>query len=62
MREWIKCSDQMPPEMDDVIVTDGGDIKMMWWNGKQWDSWVRRHDIDSDMVTHWMPLPEPPKE
>lgn len=62
MSNWISCSERMPDEMADVLVTDGDDIKRMWWNGRKWDSWAVRYDIASDDVTHWQPLPEPPKE
>lgn len=62
MSGWIKCSDRMPEDMADVLVTDGEEVKSMWWNGDEWDSWVSKYSIDSWDVTHWMPLPEPPKE
>ncbi|EQB0486254.1 DUF551 domain-containing protein [Cronobacter turicensis] len=57
---WIPCSERMPEEMADVLVTDGEDVKGMWWNGREWDSWDDRYALDSDDVTHWQPLPEPP--
>ncbi len=62
MNEWINCSERMPQVMEDVLVTDGEEVKSMWWNGNKWDSWLSRYSLDSDDVTHWMPLPEPPKE
>ncbi|MFJ1364571.1 DUF551 domain-containing protein [Klebsiella aerogenes] len=48
--------------MADVLVTDGEEVKSMWWNGNRWDSWLSKYTIDSDDVTHWMPLPTPPTE
>ena len=60
MSEWIKCSDRMPEDMADVLVTDGWEVKIMWWDGAKWDSWATRFAIDSDGVTHWVPLPDPP--
>lgn len=62
MANWIKCSERMPENMADVLVTDGEDVKSMWWNGTKWDSWDNRYALDSDAVTHWQPLPEPPQE
>ena len=62
MGEWIKCSERMPEELDDVLVTDGDSIEMKWWDGDDWDSWVEcNSNICSDDVTHWMPLPELPE-
>ncbi len=57
---WVKCSDRMPEEMSDVLVTDGKDVKDMWWNGKEWDSWASRYSLDSDSISHWMPKPAAP--
>ncbi|ELZ3650028.1 DUF551 domain-containing protein [Salmonella enterica] len=67
MSGWIKCSERMPDDMSDVLVTDGSDIGFMWWagvarSGGRWDSWDKRYALDSDEITHWMPLPEPPTE
>jgi hypothetical protein len=62
MSGWIKCSEQMPDNMSDVLVTNGSDIGFMWWAGDEWDSWHKQYALDSDEITHWMPLPEPPED
>ncbi|MBJ8369094.1 DUF551 domain-containing protein [Citrobacter cronae] len=59
--EWIKCSERMPSECSDVIVSDGHDIGFMWFGGGRWDSWHPGNSV-SLQITHWMPLPEPPTE
>lgn len=62
MGEWIKCSEQMPVPFSNVLVTDGEEVEIKWWDGDDWDSWTERNsNICSDDVTHWMPLPEPPE-
>jgi len=64
--KWIPVTERLPKEGDFVLVYgdlypnkhDGGVIavsKRMDWN--YWQGFGRERDI-----THWMPLPQPPKE
>lgn len=58
---WIKCSERMP-ELDDdgysepvLAVNEIGDIKVVsFYSGEGLDSCTE--------ITHWMPLPELPKD
>lgn len=57
-QEWISVKDGLPEQRQEVIVYSGGVLKptvfaYQFWN-KHYDSWAR--------ITHWMPLPKPPKE
>lgn len=63
---WIPVS--VPPkERECYFVTvkhwlDGKPVtREAYWNGADWLSCDKRHEI-TPRVTHWMPLPEPPKE
>ena len=62
--EWIKVTDRLPENDDDVLVCyktpDEGYIQTIAWPCKnlQWIS-ILGFNINP---THWMPLPEPPKE
>lgn len=62
MGKWIECSERMPDDFEDVLVSDGGNVEVMWRDCDGfWDCWAPRNsNIDIDDVTHWMPLPEPP--
>lgn len=65
MANWIKCSEQMPDDFVDVLVTDGVHVEVMWLDcDGYWDSWLesRAVMVDQEDVTHWQPLPEPPQE
>lgn len=59
--EWISVKDGLPDVENYylVVITYGGgnnDIKIELWNKNGYfDSFFEDH------ITHWMPLPEPPK-
>ena len=64
MNEWIPVTERMPIENDRYLTvsiepwfgTTGVDI--MRWSGV----WMYDGRQTEAKVTHWMPLPEPPKE
>lgn len=72
MSEWISVEDDMPIYGDPVLIVgngvtqhvtymrDGADDEPDWFEPYFFD-----HDddfkVDLNKVTHWMPLPEPPK-
>ncbi len=74
MSDWIKCSERMPPGNVEVLVVEVAKT----FNGTftaisiaQWDtdgtygddySWRDREACSLATVTHWMPLPELPKQ
>jgi len=65
--EWIKTSDRLPQkDYPDVIVRifseEDGESEYThvgFYDCNGWHSDLI--EFDSDLVTHWMPLPEPPK-
>ena len=62
--KWISVEERLPKARQRVLLSFWSYIKKQprisigWYNGKQWNSLVAT-EYD---VTHWMPLPEPPKE
>ncbi len=64
MSEWIKCSEQMPELGQDVLcINIDGDYETCLYT-KGWHSGnpFFASCAGDFFPTHWMPLPEPPKE
>jgi hypothetical protein len=74
---WISVSERLPEERGHYLAVVkrtapdmlGGNetrIKIMRWMGEDWryahyiPEWINK--VITDTVTHWMPLPQPPKE
>ena len=64
--DWISVKDRLPEKNKSVIgwYKDNPFSKfcpeVVSWNGKGWVFVYGRRYVTA--VTHWMPLPEPPKE
>ncbi|BDE02936.1 DUF551 domain-containing protein [Pasteurella multocida] len=56
---WISVEDRLPGEREDILIcTDRGEIKIAWRDDVFFMS-LRDYHLSS--VTHWQPLPLPPK-
>ncbi len=68
MQEWISVKDRLPEDSNDgfadaVLVTDGFVQHMAYFVGGEW-RFAESGEIKELMwyrITHWMPLPHPPK-
>lgn len=65
MTEWISVESELPEERVDVIVYCDGCggsflITAKYMDGLWVDTWSGGENMEC--VTHWMPLPEPPKD
>jgi hypothetical protein len=61
---WIPVTEKLPDEQQDVLIwfdRCGGDKDIGWYSTKR-KAWFVRSWLLNYNVTHWMPLPEPPKE
>ena len=67
--EWISVDDKLPPMDTEVLVEVSGHRGPCWRNNHNLvaylacnGDWIEeRHGWNSINVTHWMPLPDPPK-
>lgn len=63
--EWVKCSDTMPHDNQSVLVCiDGREV----WDGFTYHDESGEFVDDycmslvDEIITHWMPIPNPPEE
>lgn len=61
---WIPVEERMPEDGKNVLIFVR--TMSMWWHMEvDWhtgNSWHNNAETDWNKITHWMPLPEPPKE
>lgn len=66
MAEWISVNEMIPTSHRDMLITDGEEITIGWYHVLK-SEWTvgsvipAAHKLRRN-VTHWMPLPELPKE
>ena len=66
MPRWISVEERLPDDQRDVLAVNGhGYIRMMGLWGKRGEQWRWLHNgrfVHYNDISHWTPLPEPPKE
>lgn len=69
-RKWIPVTERLPEYMENVLITDGVFSGMGWRDWYDYrgtkpreDYWIAPStNVNELNITHWMPLPEPPKD
>lgn len=70
MSNWISTKEKMPESGDIVLIIIHGKYVYFARHSKRYRTWYQINydhcgnviEIDENCVTHWQPLPEPPKE
>lgn len=60
MSDWISVEDQLPPTEEHILVFDDG-VGTAFFLAKDLSA-IQSKSPSWSQLTHWMPLPEPPKE
>lgn len=66
MTNWIKCAERLPEEDAEVFVY--AEPGFTYLASRDGNGWLRHMGIgtfplgEKRIVTHWQPLPDPPKE
>lgn len=66
---WHRVEEELPKDYGDYLGYANGEVMFLLFNPDAKDKWKWSacdaegcFDVSMDEVTHWMPLPEPPKE
>ena len=58
-QRWIPVTERLPDQCMDILVSYRDRHILM--GTAMCDDWIEE-DLEDGKITHWMPLPEPPKE
>lgn len=63
IQKWIPVSERLPEKRETVLVCDARVGYINAWEYLGRDEWLYDSSIwETKEITHWMPMPEPPKE
>lgn len=63
VQEWISVDDRLPEKQADVVALSNknGGYMFVGYRGYISGEWMENGALHVGDVTHWMPLPQPPK-
>ena len=61
MSEWISVEERLPETYEDVLLWND-EVDVGYLTSAEGERWWLYSDREPDFVTHWMPLPDGPKE
>lgn len=67
---WIRTDDKPPPLGERVLLTDGQNVAEGYrcatgyrrYYGEKWEASLNKYGGTFMIVTHWRPLPDPPRK
>lgn len=59
MSKWISVDERLPKDDSVVLVLDNNEYIIGWYKDGSFGEWNGVYELRQ--VTHWMPLPDPPK-
>ena len=64
MNNWISVKDRLPDEKQEILTINSEEKMEVCFYEKEWEGIFQQCDglIKIFNITHWQPLPEPPKE
>ena len=60
VQKWIPVTERLPDNFERVLIASGINVDTGWYRARD-NEWISEGYIGL-VVTHWMPLPEPPKD
>ena len=60
MNNWISVEDRLPDVDREVLINSHGFCYVTYHCGEYWET--EDLECSEDSITHWQPLPEPPKQ
>jgi hypothetical protein len=61
VQEWISVKDRLPENDGYIDVTTDGVVIPAYWHNDRLYAFTANSVATVGCVTHWMPLPQPPK-